>query len=204
MPRNNLYKKIIIVNESIEKDPETPKHLEEAQDTELQVTEQPVSELKPVKEKKPRTEKQILAFAKALEIRKAKAEAKKTETVIPDIPKEIELPEIQSESKKRGRPTMSAEKIEEKATMKEIALQNQLDKLQKKIDMTAKKEAKKQMLEKLKSKLNEEGEDIDTDDDNEINEIIKKQKKPIVILNKIDNGKVKRLQHLPQPTAIFV
>jgi menaquinone-dependent protoporphyrinogen IX oxidase len=202
MPRS---KKILIVNESIEKDPESPKDLGETQDSEQQDSEQQDSELqdfkpKPIKEKKPRTEKQIAAFAKALEIRKAKAEAKKTETV---IPKEIELPEIQSESKKRGRPALSVEKLEEKATLKEIALQTQLNKLQKKLDMAAKKEAKKQMLEKLKSKLNEEGEDIDTDDDNEINEIIKKQKKPIVILNKIDNGKVKR-QPIPQPTAIFV
>jgi menaquinone-dependent protoporphyrinogen IX oxidase len=197
MPRS---KKILIVNESIEKDPESPKDLGEPEVVDPLDSEPQDSEPKPIKEKKPRTEKQIAAFAKALEIRKAKAEAKKTETV---IPKEIELPEIQSESKKRGRPALSVEKLEEKATLKEIALQTQLNKLQRKLDMAAKKEAKKQMLEKLKSKLNEEGEDIDTDDDNEINEIIKKQKKPIVILNKIDNGKVKR-QPIPQPTAIFV
>lgn len=197
MPRS---KKILIVNESIEKDPESPKDLGEPEVVDPLDSELQDSEPKPIKEKKPRTEKQIAAFAKALEIRKAKAEAKKNETV---IPKEIELPEIQSESKKRGRPALSVEKLEEKATLKEIALQTQLNKLQRKLDMAAKKEAKKQMLEKLKSKLNEEGEDIDTDDDNEINEIIKKQKKPIVILNKIDNGKVKR-QPIPQPTAIFV
>jgi hypothetical protein len=191
-------KKIVIVKEdSIEKDeePESPKEPLEEIDLEKP---------KVVKEKKPRTEKQVLAFQKALEKRKANALEKKAlkETAV-DIPKEIELPEIQSESKKRGRPALSVEKIEEKQTLKELALQNQLNKLQRKLDMAAKKEAKKQMLEKLKSKLNEEGEDIDTDDDNEINEIIKKQKKPIVILNKIDNGKVKR-QPIPQPSAIFV
>lgn len=194
MPRP---KKILIVDESIEKDVETPKEPETL--AEPEVSEVPVSE---PKVKKPRSEKQIAAFAKALEARKAK-KALAIDVPVLDTPKEIELPEIQSESKKRGRPALSVEKLEEKASMKEIALQKQLDKLQRKLDMTAKKEAKKVMLEKLKSKLNEEGEDIDTDDDNEINEIIKKQKKPIVILNKIDNGKIKR-QPIPPSTAIFV
>jgi hypothetical protein len=204
MPRG---KKIIIVNDSIEKDIESPKEPETLavsdvsepkdsglQDSGLQVTEPKV--------KKPRSEKQIAAFAKALEVRKAK-KSLALQIPLPDTPKEIELPEIQSESKKRGRPALSVEKLEEKASMKEVALQNQLNKLQRKLDMAAKKEAKKQMLEKLKSKLNEDEEDIDTDDDNEINEIIKKQKKPIVILNKIDNGKIKR-QPIVHPSAIFL
>lgn len=204
MPRP---KKILIVDESIEKDIESPKEPEtlavsdvsEPQDTGPQVSEPQVSE---PKVKKPRSEKQIAAFAKALEVRKAK-KSLALQIPLPDTPKEIELPEIQSESKKRGRPALSVEKLEEKASMKEVALQNQLNKLQRKLDMAAKKEAKKQMLEKLKSKLNEDEEDIDTDDDNEINEIIKKQKKPIVILNKIDNGKIKR-QPIVHPSAIFV
>ena len=146
---------------------------------------------------------------KALEKRKQNALEKKLlkETAV-DIPKDvdIEMAELPKEVKKRGRPSLSPEKIEEKATLKEIALQKQLEKLQKKLEQSAKKEAKKQVLEKIKSKMNDDNDDIDldTDDDTEINEIVKKQKKPIVILNKIDNGKVKKQPIIPQPTAIFV
>ena len=205
MPR----KTIKIINESIEKDPESPKDLEDVSLGDSEVAEPQVAEPKVVKEKKPRTEKQILAFAKALEKRKANSDAKKAlkETSV-DIPKEVdvEMTELPKESKKRGRPALSAEKIEEKATLKEIALQKQLEKLQKKLDQSAKKEAKKQVLEKIKSKMNDDNDDVDldTDDDTEINEIVKKQKKPIVIVNKIDNGKVKKQALPPQPTAIFV
>jgi hypothetical protein len=96
--------------------------------------------------------------------------------------------------------------MEEKATMKELALQKQLEKLQKKLDSSAKREAKKLVLDKIKSKMNTEddNEEIDTDDEIEINKIVSKQKKPIVILNKIDNGKVRKQPIVPQPTAIFV
>jgi len=202
MPR----KVIKVINETIEKDEEPPKELEDvslggSEVAEPQVTEQKV--------KKPRTEKQIEAFNKALEKRKQNALEKKLlkETAV-DIPKDvdIEMAELPKEVKKRGRPSLSPEKIEEKATLKEIALQKQLEKLQKKLEQSAKKEAKKQVLEKIKSKMNDDNDDIDldTDDDTEINEIVKKQKKPIVILNKIDNGKVKKQPIIPQPTAIFV
>jgi predicted GTPase len=44
----------------------------------------------------------------------------------------------------------------------------------------------------------------DVSDDEEINNIVKKNKKPLVIINKIDNGKVKKQGLPPQPTAIFV
>jgi len=203
MPR----KVIKVIHESIEKDEESPKDLENVSLGDSEVAEPQVAEPKVVKEKKPRTEKQILAFQKALEKRKANAEAKKLAKEVVDIPKEnIEMTELPKEVKKRGRPSLSPEKIEEKATLKEIALQKQLEKLQKKLEQSAKKEAKKQVLEKIKSKMNDDNDDIDldTDDDTEINEIVKKQKKPIVILNKIDNGKVKKQPIIPQPTAIFV
>jgi len=129
MPRKSI--KIIHENteevESIEKD-DVP---------EPQVAEPQVPEPKVVKEKKPRSEKQIAAFAKALETRKAKAEAKKA--LAENMPKEMVVPEVEvkvemTAAKKKGRPAMSAEKLEEKATMKELALQKQLEKLQKKLD----------------------------------------------------------------------
>jgi hypothetical protein len=191
MPRKTIK---VVKEDSIEKDdqPESPK--------------ESLEEPKPVKVKKERTPKQIEAFNKALEKRKQNALEKKAlkETAV-DIPKEVEMTEIPKEVKKRGRPSLSPEKIEEKATLKEVALQKQLEKLQKKVEQSAKKEAKKQVLQKIKSKMEDDNDDVDldTDDDTEINEIVKKQKKPIVILNKIDNGKMKK-QHVPQPTAIFV
>lgn len=202
MPRKSI--KIIHENiDSIEKtppnSPSSPKELEDVSLGEPEPT--------PVKVKKERTPKQIEAFAKALEKRKANAEAKKAlkETAV-EAPKEnIEMVDIPKDTKKRGRPSLSPEKIEEKATMKELALQKQLDKLQKKLEQSAKREAKKLVLQKIKSKMDTEDEpDIDSDDDHEIEQIVKKNKKPIVILNKIDNGKVKKQTLPPQPTAIFV
>ena len=88
MPR----KTIKIINESIEKDPESPKELEDVSLGDSQVAEPQVAEPKVVKEKKPRTEKQILAFAKALEKRKANSDAKKAlkDTAV-DIPKEVDV-----------------------------------------------------------------------------------------------------------------
>jgi hypothetical protein len=197
--------KIKIINESIEKTPPaSPKSLDEP-------LNEPLPEVEVVKipkEKKPRTEKQILAFQKALETKKAKAEAKKSLSLdVPlenkiEIPKEVEMKDL----KKRGRPKLTEEKIEMKASMKELALQKQLDKLQKKIEMSAKQEAKKQVLEKIKSKLNNDDESVSSmSDDEEINQIVKKQKKPIVIVNKID-GRSNKKQLPPQeaPTAYFI
>jgi len=199
MPKKTI--KIIHQNteqvESIEKD-DVP---------EPQVPEPQVAELKVVKEKKPRSEKQIAAFAKALETRKAKALAKAEKALAENIPKEVAIPEVEmTAAKKKGRPALSAEKLEEKATMKELALQNQLNKLQQKLDKAAKREAKKEMLNKIKSKMNtdDDNEDIDTDDEIEIDKIVNKQKKPIVIVNKIDNGKIRKQPNIPQSTAIFV
>jgi predicted GTPase len=64
--------------------------------------------------------------------------------------------------------------------------------------MSAKKEAKKQVLEKIKSKLNTDEESVSSmSDDEEINQIVKKQKKPIVIVNKID-GRTSKKQLPPQ------
>ncbi len=197
--------KIKIINESIEKTPpSSPKSLDEP-------LNEPLPEVEVVKipkEKKPRTEKQILAFQKALETKKAKAEAKKSLSLdVPlenkiEIPKDVEMKDL----KKRGRPKLTEEKIEMKASMKELALQKQLDKLQKKIEMSAKQEAKKQVLEKIKSKLNNDDESVSSMiDDEEINQIVKKQKKPIVIVNKID-GRSNKKQLPPQeaPTAYFI
>ena len=182
MPKKTIK---IIKEDSIEKDEEVESPKEPLEEISL-------DEPKVVKEKKPRTEKQILAFNKALEKRKQNALEKKAlkESAV-DIPKEVdvEMTELPKEVKKRGRPSLSPEKIEEKTTLKELALQKQLEKLQKKVEQTAKKEAKKIMLEKIKSKMNTEDEpDLDSDDDTEINEIVKKNKRPIIVLNKIDNG----------------
>ena len=198
MPKKTIK---IIKEDSIEKD-------EEVESPKEPLEEIPLEEPKPVKVKKERTPKQIEAFNKALEKRKQNALEKKAlkETAV-DIPKEVdvEMVDIPKEVKKRGRPSLSPEKIEEKTTLKELALQKQLEKLQKKVEQTAKKEAKKIMLEKIKSKMNTEDEpDLDSDDDTEINEIVKKNKRPIIVLNKIDNGKMKKQSLPPQPTAIFV
>lgn len=198
MPKKTIK---IIKEDSIEKDEEVESPKEPLEEISL-------DEPKVVKEKKPRTEKQILAFNKALEKRKQNALEKKAlkESAV-DIPKEVdvEMTELPKEVKKRGRPSLSPEKIEEKATLKELALQKQLQKLQKKLDQSAKKEAKKMVLEKIKSKMDtEDVSEIDTDDEEEIAKIVKKQKKPIVIVNKIDNGKMKKQSLPPQPTAIFV
>jgi len=198
MPKKTIK---IIKEDSIEKDEEVESPKEPLEEISL-------DEPKVVKEKKPRTEKQILAFNKALEKRKQNALEKKAlkESAV-DIPKEVdvEMTELPKEVKKRGRPSLSPEKIEEKSTLKELALQKQLQKLQKKLDQSAKKEAKKIVLEKIKSKMNTEDEpDLDSDDDTEINEIVKKNKRPIIVLNKIDNGKMKKQSLPPQPTAIFV
>lgn len=198
MPKKTIK---IIKEDSIEKDEEVESPKEPLEEISLE-------EPKPVKVKKERTPKQIEAFNKALEKRKANALEKKAlkETVV-DIPKEVDV-EMTELKKKRGRPSLSPEKIEEKATLKELALQKQLEKLQKKVDQSAKKEAKKMVLEKIKSKMDtEDVSEIDTDDEEEIAKIVKKQKKPIVIVNKIDNGKISKKQPsmmASQPTAIFV
>ena len=198
MPKKTIK---IIKEDSIEKDEEVESPKEPLEEISL-------DEPKPVKVKKERTPKQIEAFNKALEKRKQNALEKKAlkESAV-DIPKEVdvEMTELPKEVKKRGRPSLSPEKIEEKATLKELALQKQLEKLQKKLDQSAKKEAKKMVLEKIKSKMDtEDVSEIDTDDEEEIAKIVKKQKKPIVIVNKIDNGKMKKQSLPPQPTAIFV
>jgi hypothetical protein len=186
-----MPRKIKIINESIEKSPpSSPKPLED-----IPLEEPEVEVVKVVKEKKPRSEKQILAFEKALQKRKEKLELKKQT----EIPKEIvveveESKEVEmKELKKRGRPKLTEEKIEMKATLKELELQKQLDKLQKKLELSAKKEAKKQVLEKIKSKLNTDEESVSSiSDDEEITNILKKQKKPIVIVNKIDTKPLKK------------
>ena len=196
-----MPRKIKIINESIEKSPpSSPKPLEEIP------LEESVPEV--VKEKKPRTEKQILAFEKALQKRKEKLELKKQIEIPKEIVVEKEIVEEveMKELKKRGRPKLTDEKIEMKATLKELELQKQLEKLQKKLELSAKKEAKKQVLEKIKSKLNTDEESVSSlSDDEEITNIIKKQKKPIVIVNKIDNKPIKK-QLPPQnvSSAYFV
>ena len=200
-----MPRKITIINESIEKSPpSSPKALEE-----IPLEESvPEVEVQVVKEKKPRSEKQILAFEKALQKRKEKLELKKQIEIPKEIVVEKEVVEEveMKELKKRGRPKLTEEKIEMKATLKELELQKQLEKLQKKLELSAKKEAKKQVLEKIKSKLNTDDESVSSlSDDEEITNIIKKQKKPIVIVNKIDNKPIKK-QLPPQnvSSAYFV
>jgi hypothetical protein len=200
-----MPRKIKIVNESIEKTPpSSPVSVPETVDV-VQDTPNPILDVKVPKEKKPRTEKQILAFQKALEKRKEKLEAKKLETPkVEEVQELKEIPKV-AEVKKRGRPSLSQEKIEMKASLKEIALQKQVEKLQKKIEMSAKKEAKKVVLNKIKSKLdNDEDSETSLSDDEEIEALVKKQKKPIVILNKIDNGKAKKVPPSNIPSAFFV
>jgi hypothetical protein len=195
-------RKIKIVNESIEKTP--PSSPVNVPVEVVEDTPNPIPDVKVPKEKKPRTEKQILAFEKALEKRKEKLAEKKSlaeKVVVEEIPKEVEIKEV----KKRGRPALSQEKIEMKATLKEQALQKQVEKLQKKIEMSAKKEAKKVVLDKIKKKMNtDEDSELSVSDDEEIEALVKKQKKPIVILNKIDSGKVKKQPVSNMPTAFFV
>lgn len=194
--------KIKIVNESIEKSP--PSSPVNVPIEVVEDTPNPIPDVKVPKEKKPRTEKQILAFEKALEKRKEKLAEKKSlaeKVVVNEIPKEVEIKEV----KKRGRPALSQEKIEMKASLKEQALQKQVEKLQKKIEMSAKKEAKKVVLDKIKKKMNtDEDSELSVSDDEEIEALVKKQKKPIVILNKIDSGKIKKQPVMNMPTAFFV
>ena len=84
-------------------------------------------------------------------------------------------------------------------------MQKQVEKLQKKIEMSAKKEAKKVVLDKIKKKMNtDEDSELSVSDDEEIEALVKKQKKPIVILNKIDNGKIKKQPVMNMPSAFFV
>jgi hypothetical protein len=195
-------RKIKIVNESIEKSP--PSSPVNVPIEVVKDTPNPIPDVKVPKEKKPRTEKQILAFEKALEKRKEKLAEKKSlaeKVVVEEIPKEVEIKEV----KKRGRPALSQEKIEMKASLKELALQKQVEKLQKKIEMSAKKEAKKVVLDKIKKKMNtDEDSELSVSDDEEIEALVKKQKKPIVILNKIDNGKIKKQPVMNMPSAFFV
>jgi hypothetical protein len=197
-----MPRKIKIVNESIEKTP--PSSPVNVPIEVVEDTPNPIPDVKVPKEKKPRTEKQILAFEKALEKRKEKLAEKKSlaeKVVVEEIPKEVEIKEV----KKRGRPALSQEKIEMKASLKEQALQKQVEKLQKKIEMSAKKEAKKVVLDKIKKKMNtDEDSELSVSDDEEIEALVKKQKKPIVILNKIDSGKVKKQPVMNMPTAFFV
>jgi len=107
--------------------------------------------------------------------------------------------------KKRGRPNLTPEKIELKETLREQELKKQLAKLENKIEMTAKKQAKKQVLEKIKTKMDEDdnGDPYSSDTDDEIQKILVKQKKPIVIVNKIENPKRKQ-REIELPTAMFV
>ena len=197
-----MPRKIKIVNESIEKTP--PSSPVNVPIEVVEDTPNPIPDVKVPKEKKPRTEKQILAFEKALEKRKEKLAEKKSlaeKVVVEEIPKGVEIKEV----KKRGRPALSQEKIEMKASLKEQALQKQVEKLQKKIEMSAKKEAKKVVLDKIKKKMNtDEDSELSVSDDEEIEALVKKQKKPIVILNKIDSGKVKKQPVMNMPTAFFV
>ena len=187
-----MPRKIKIINENVEE-------IES-----LEKTPEP-----PVKVKKPRTEKQIQAFNAMLEKKKQKT----VEVPKEEVPEEVDEPvhvEAISEipKRKRGRPQLTPEKLEMKQTMKEAELQKQLEKLEKKIEMTAKQEAKKKVLTKIKQKLEEDDDDgynsYDSDD-SAINQIVARQKKPIVIVNKIGNQPIKRKpRENNEPSAYFV
>jgi hypothetical protein len=178
------------------------------------------------KEKKPRSEKQILAFKTMLENKKKKSLEAIPEPVVVEkkvVSKKVAKPivavveepeeeyeeepeeEVKPLKKKRGRPNLTAEKIELKETLREQELKRQLEKLENKIEMTAKKQAKKQVLQKIKTKMDEvdEGDPYSSDTDDEIQKILVKQKKPIVIVNKIENQRRKPREN-DIPTAIFV
>lgn len=174
------------------------------------------------KEKKPRSEKQILAFQTMLENKKKKTLETIPEPVVVEkkvVSKKVAKPivavdeepeaepeeEIKPLKKKRGRPNLTAEKIELKETLREQELKRQLEKLENKIELTAKKQAKKQVLQKIKTKMDEvdNGDPYSSDTDDEIQKILVKQKKPIVIVNKIENPK-RKPREIEMPTAMFV
>jgi hypothetical protein len=177
------------------------------------------------KEKKPRSEKQKLAFQTMIENKKKKSletipepvvvekkvvskKVAKTIVAVEEPEEEYEEEpeeEVKTLKKKRGRPNLTAEKIELKETLREQELKRQLEKLENKIEMTAKKQAKKQVLQKIKTKMDEvdEGDPYSSDTDDEIQKILVKQKKPIVIVNKIENPKRKPRED-GMPTAMFV
>lgn len=204
-----MPRKIKIINENIEEEETLEKTPPE-----------------PEKVKKPRSEKQIQAFKNMIEGRKKKTLEvpkeielpKKAEVVKQEEPEEEEAEEYEyineiirheAPKRKRGRPQLTPEKIELKQTMRELELQKQLLKLEKKIESTAKQEAKKKVLSKIKQKLEEDndlGNSSDSDDDDAINQIVAKHKKPIVIVNKIerDPKKKKPTYEQPQPMAYFI
>lgn len=218
-----MPRKIKIINETIEKDEE----VESVESIELP----PQNEPKEIKVKKPRTEKQILAFQKALETRKAKMEAKKTleeKVEIPIVEEKVEIPvkkvkvkkiveekveipkveeveeKIEIPKRSKGRPNLTEEQIEYKKTLREQKLEEQLTKMKAKLDQQAKKQAKKKILDKIKQELIDEGDVSESDDDVEIKEIIKKQKKPIVIINRMEQPSTqKKVIRPPSPQVVF-
>jgi len=236
-----MPRKIKIINETIEKD-------EEAESVEsvesVESIELPPKTIQPkeIKVKKPRTEKQILAFQKVLETRKAKMEAKKTleekvenpiveekvenpiveeKVEIPvkkikvkvkkNVEEKIEIPKVEEVEEKieipkrsKGRPNLTEEQIEYKKTLREQKLEEQLTKMKAKLDQQAKKQAKKKILDKIKQELIDEGDVSESDDDVEIKEIIKKQKKPIVIINRMEQPSTQRkVIRPPSPQVVF-
>ena len=201
-----MPRKIKIINETIEKDEE----VESVESIELP----PKNEPKEIKVKKPRTEKQILAFQKALETRKAKMEAKKTleeKVEIPIVEEKIEIPKVEEVEEKieipkrsKGRPNLTEEQIEYKKTLREQKLEEQLTKMKAKLDQQAKKQAKKKILDKIKQELINDDDVTESDDDVEIKEIIKKQKKPIVIINRMEQPTNQRkVIRPPSPQVVF-
>jgi hypothetical protein len=220
-----MPRKIRIINESVEKD-EAVETEEVVESIELPAQNEP-KEIK-VKEKKPRTEKQILAFQKAQETRKLKLEEKKAleeKVEISIVEEKIEIPKVKKPRVKKvleekveisveekveipkrakGRPTLTEEQIEYKKSLKEQKLEEQLTKMKAKLDQQAKKQAKKKILDKIKQELIDDGEISNSDDDAEIKEILKKQKKPIVIINKMEQPSTQRkVIRPPSPNVVF-
>jgi hypothetical protein len=217
-----MPRKIKIINETIEKEDESVETIET-------IDLPPKNEPKEIKVKKPRTEKQIMAFQKVLDAKREKAEAKKTleeKVEIPIVEEKIEIPKVKKPRVKKvleekveipiieekieipkrskGRPNLTEEQIEYKKSLREQKLEEQLIKMKAKLDQQAKKQAKKTILDKIKQELINDDDVSASDDDEEIKQIIKKQKKPIVIINRMEQPTNQRkVIRPPSPQVVF-
>lgn len=184
-----MPKIIKIINESIELDEPN------------EIAPQPEF-VKPKKVRKPRV---VLLKKELIENPTASGIAPVPEIVIP-VPEIVIEEEKKVEEVKRGkgRPKLTEEQKIFKIKLKEDKLKEEMTKLSNKLTHEAKQEAKKKVITKIKEKMVEEDlEDImSSDDEEEIEKIVKQKKKPIVIINKLDNTKKSNLS-VAKPTAIF-
>jgi len=184
-----MPRKIKVIHETIE---DEPIDLEIIDEVEPQV--EPVCEVvEPPKIKKPRAPRKPKVAPVAVEV-----------PVLAPVQVEVAEDKIAPLKKGKGRPKLSDEEKENRKALKSVKLEEAQNKVISKITKDAKQEAKKKVISKIKQTLQQE--DIDSltsSDDEELAEILKQQKKPIVIINKMDKPSGRKTMQPPPPSVIF-